>query len=223
MDLAGEPMLAHVIYRAQRARLVDHVMIATTDRPEDDPIADLAATLGVEVFRGSEHDVLSRYIGAARVSGADVIVRLTADCPLLDAGIVDAVIAGLDEGESAGGVDYASNVIARTFPRGLDVEAMFRDVLERVGRLARSAPAREHVTYFILREQPSMFRLRSISDTVDNSDLRWTVDELADLEMVRLLYRELHLAKSHLPYRDLLAWVCSRPDVASMNHDVQKA
>ncbi len=222
MDLEGEPMLTRVIRRVQRATCVEHIVIATTDHGDDDAVAALGRTLGVEVFRGSEDDVLSRYVGASRAAGADLIVRVTADCPLLDPEVIDSVVGTLERGAGEGPVDYASNVIDRTYPRGLDVEALFRDTLERVGRMARSSMAREHVTYFILHEQPSLFRMRSVVDTIDNSDLRWTVDEPADLEMVRSLYDNLNLATSHVSYRDVVAWIRHHPDVASMNAHIQQ-
>jgi spore coat polysaccharide biosynthesis protein SpsF len=217
-DIAGRPMLAHVISRVRRSAQIDDVVVATTDLRGDDPVAELARTEGAGVFRGSEQDVLARYAGAAREADAGVIVRLTADCPLVDSDVIDAVVSALSDGA----VDYASNVIERTFPRGLDVEAMFRDVLERVARLARSDSAREHVTHFILREQPSLFRTRSVTHPEDNADLRWTVDEDADLEMIRAIYRELELATIARPYHDVVRWVRAHPAVAAINASVQQ-
>ncbi len=220
MDLGGQPMLAQVVRRVRRATLVDEVVVATTERRGDDAVEDLARALGVAVFRGSERDVLSRYVGAARASDADVVIRLTADCPLLDAALIDDVVRMLcDAGHAA---DYVSNVVRRTYPRGLDVEAMFRDVLERVDRLARSPESREHVTYLILREQPSLFLVRGMMDAEDNSDLRWTVDEAADLEMARTLYRELDVTEGLASYRTILDWVRLHPAVSAINAGVRQ-
>src|SRR5207249_2946295 len=160
-------------------------------RGEDDDVAAVAAREGAGTFRGSERDVLGRYCGAARQAGADIVVRVTADCPLIDPDTVDRVVCALTDDTS--GADYASNVIERTYPRGLDAEALFRDTLERCERRATSAEAREHVTYYIVRNRPDLFTLRSVVDTIDNSDLRWTVDEVEDLEMVRTVYRDLDL------------------------------
>ena len=222
MDVGGQAMLTQVVRRLSRARRLDDIVIATTELSIDDAVAELARQLQVGVFRGSEQDVLSRYAGAAIQSRADVIIRVTADCPLLDPAIVDAVIAALVDGDAAGPVDYASNVIDRTYPRGLDVEAFFRDVLDRVNRLARSAAAREHVTHFILREHPALFRQRSIRDTVDNSDLRWTVDEPADLEMARAIVQGLGATAADVPYRDVVAWVRRHPPVSALNAHVRQ-
>lgn len=224
MDLEGQPVLARVLERIRAARLIDDVVVATTHQPQDDAVVALARKLDTRVFRGSEDDVLSRYVGAARVSGADLVVRITSDCPLVDPEVLDTVVAALQAGDSGGAVDYASNVIERTYPRGLDVEAFYLDVLERMDRLARSMPAREHVTYFLLNERPDLFRCRSVRDVEDNSTLRWTVDEMADLEAVRIIFRELRLAAQVRSYREIALWVTEHPAVAAMNmHVRQKA
>src|ERR1700754_3878745 len=133
-DLAGRPMLQRQLERLVRCRHVDEIALATTTNTEDDPIVDLAQRQGFRVHRGSEHDVLARYAGAAAACDADLIVRITSDCPLIDPELTDAVIAALEERRES--VDYASNVLERHLPRGLDTEALWRDVLERVHRMA---------------------------------------------------------------------------------------
>lgn len=219
MDLAGRPMLAQIIGRLQRCHHIDGIVVATTDRAEDDVVAALAAESEADVFRGSEHDVLGRYLGAARAAAADIVVRVTADCPLIDPVTVDRVIEALTD---APAVDYASNVIERSYPRGLDVEVFFRGTLERVAQRAVSAPAREHVTYYILRERPDLFTARSVVDAEDNSDLRWTVDEPDDLDMVRRVYGDLGVASRDVAYRDLLAHVRAHPEIQAINAGVQQ-
>ena len=199
-ELAGEPLLTHELRRLERCAMVDEVVVATTTNTTDDPVARLAERHGIRVHRGSEHDVLGRFVGAARDAKADVVVRVTADCPLLDAAVVDRVVVALDPG-----VDYASNIAKRTFPVGLDAEALFTDVLERAHRLARSPEAREHVTWLIREEQPDLFLHASVTDAVDNSDLRWTVDTQADLDHVRRLYEELALQTVEMGYLEVVA------------------
>jgi spore coat polysaccharide biosynthesis protein SpsF len=169
--------------------------------------------------RGEEHDVLSRYLGAAREARADLVVRVTADCPLIDPGEVDRVILALES--DAPGADYAANVVERTFPRGLDAEALFQDVLERIGRLARSAAAREHVTRLVY-DRRDLFLVRSVTDSQDNSDLRWTVDTPADLAMMRRLYEGLAHEREPLDYHDILAYVRRHPEISAMNAHVQQ-
>ncbi len=218
MDLAGRPMLAQQLRRLKRCRHADEIVVATTTNATDDPVVTVARAEGARWFRGSETDVLSRYIGAARESKADVVIRITADCPLIDPEVSDKVIEAL---ESRGDkVDYASNVIRRTLPLGLDTEVLYTDTLLRVGRLARSAPAREHVTLFIWKERPDLFLIHSVTDEQDNSDLRWTVDVAEDLEMVRRLYAEMGLGERAVGYREILAYVRSHPALLAVNAGV---
>lgn len=209
MDLQGAPMLAQQLRRLQGACALDEIVVATTTNPTDEPVAELARAEGLAVFRGSESDVLGRYLGAAKAHQADVVVRITADCPLIDPGVVDTVCAALEPG-----LDYASNVVRRTYPQGLDAEALHLDVLQRLDRLATSPGAREHVTWFLLKEKPELFHVRSVEDTEDNSDLRWTVDVDADLDVVRALYRDLGLDRHPLGYRKILEYTRARGDRA---------
>jgi spore coat polysaccharide biosynthesis protein SpsF len=215
-DLAGAPMLERQLSRMRRATTLDDVMIATTTNTSDDPVVALCDRLGISTFRGSEDDVLSRYAGAAASSNADVVVRITADCPLLDGGVVDRVVRAL----YAEGTDYASNTITRSYPRGLDVEALTREALDRTAAAATSKPAREHVTWFIHTENPDAFMRSSVACEVDASDLRWTVDTPDDLAMVRAVYAGLGLANRHVPYPEIVAWVRAHPEVVRLNAGV---
>lgn len=217
MDLAGRPMLAQQLARLRLCRRADEVMIATTVNATDDPVAALARAEGLRCHRGSEADVLSRYAGAAAMSEAGIVVRITADCPLIDAEETDRVIAELEDHP---GTDYASNVIERTFPRGLDAEAMTRRALDLMDRDAVSPAAREHVTQYLLAERPDRFSIRSVKDAEDNSDLRWTVDTAEDLAMARALYAALGLGERPLGYRAILAHVRAHPELAAINAGV---
>jgi len=220
MDLAGRPMLAQQLRRLVLCRQADEIVVATTTNATDDPVVAVARAENVRWFRGSESDVLGRYIGAAREAKADVVVRVTADCPLIDPEESSRVIEELTAHREQ--CDYASNVVQRTFPQGLDTEVMYADTLERLGRLAQSAPAREHVTYFILNERPELFGIHSVTDVENNADLRWTVDVPQDLEMVHRLYEELGLGERAVGYRELLAYVRAHPAVAAVNAGVQQ-
>jgi len=219
-DVGGRPMLAQQVRRLRQFSAADDLVIATTTSPADDAIVALARDLSVAWFRGSEDDVLGRYVGAARQAQAEVVVRVTADCPLIDPEVGDRVIQELLE--HAGDTDYASNVLKRTYPQGLDVEAMFFDTLMRLDRLARSPSAREHVTTFLRAERPEIFLCRSIEDTQNNSDLRWTVDEEPDLQLVRTLYGELNLGERAVPYREIISHVRAHPALASLNIGVKR-
>lgn len=204
-DLAGRPMLAQQLRRLKRCAHADDIVVATSADVQDTPVVDIARAEGVRWFRGDERDVLGRFAAAAREAGADIVARITADCPLVDPGVTDAVIERVTT--RLGDVDYASNVLRRTYPRGLDAEAMPGDVLVRTARLGRSAESREHVTWFIYRERPELFVLSSVEDAADNSDLQWSVDTAGDLERVRRIYLELGLGDADRPYDEILAHV----------------
>ena len=205
MDVAGQPMLAQQLRRLKLCTLVDDIVVATTTNVADNPVAVLAHREQVGCFRGSEQDVLARYLGAAREARADIVIRVTADCPLIDPQVTDCVIRELTD--HAMECDYASNVLRRTYPRGLDVEAFFWDTLLRIDRLARSAAAREHVTILPRSEHPELFLCRSVEDNQNNADLRWTVDTAADLEYVRQLYVALNLSTRTASYPEILSYV----------------
>jgi spore coat polysaccharide biosynthesis protein SpsF len=220
MEVAGRPMLAQQLRRVKACREAEEIVVATTTNPSDDPVVAAASKEDVRWFRGSEEDVLGRYLGAARESKADIVVRITSDCPLIDPQVSDRVIAEL---KSHGGeCDYAHNIEPRTFPRGLDTEALFRDTLERLQRLSHSQAAREHVTHFLLEEHPALFSTRAITDPEDNSDLRWTVDTSEDLAMVRKVYQGLGLGDRIAPYREVLAFVRQHPEIAALNAAVRQ-
>lgn len=198
----GEPMIGRQLERLARSRRLDRILVATSSDPSDDPLAAYCEAAGYPVFRGSLADVLDRYCGAmAQVPQADVIVRLTADCPLADWTVVDAVIDRLHET----GADYASNTPAvRTYPHGLDVEVMRREALERAGREARDPYEREHVTPYIHRRAET-FRIASLSRSPSLAHLRWTVDLPEDLAFVRDVYGRLYPADPAFTSDDVVA------------------
>lgn len=222
IDVAGRPMLSQQLRRLAACRSIDEIVIATTTNGTDDPVVELARREGVRWFRGGEHDVLDRYVGAARAAAADLVVRVTADCPLIDPNVTALVIDRACDATRR--CDYASNTLERTYPRGLDTEAFHRDVLERCSRMASSAPAREHVTWYMHRERPDLFVSASIVDTDNNSDLRWTVDTEDDLALIRAIYDAGGLAEEIKPYPAILELVRRRPALMALNaHVVQKS
>lgn len=186
-EIAGRPMVAHVLERAAASPGVGRVVLATSDLAIDDPLADTVSRLGYPVFRGSEQDVLDRFYGAARSANAGAVVRLTADNPLNDPSTVGALI-DLFFDEQA---DYASNVNPRSYPKGLDAEVVTMAALESAWREAADPYDREHVTPFFYR-RPERFRIANLQDKVDRSSWRWTVDEPADLEFARHVYGRLY-------------------------------
>jgi spore coat polysaccharide biosynthesis protein SpsF len=217
LDLAGEPMLARVVERTRRARTIDRVIVATTVEPEDEPIVELCRSRGWLVSRGSRDDVLDRYYQAAVADGADPIVRITSDCPLIDAEIIDRVVSRLD-----GTVDYASNINPRrTFPRGLDVEVFTFAALSAAWGEDREATGREHVTPFLYRH-PERFRIALVeSDRPAAAGQRWSVDTSEDYELMRRIYA--HLQHEDFGWLEVLELLDQHPDWCEINrHVVQK-
>jgi spore coat polysaccharide biosynthesis protein SpsF len=156
------------------------VVIATSDLPGDDPVAAVGDSLGLAVVRGSEQDVLGRYALALALHPARTVVRLTGDCPLTDPALVGAVM----DCHEAAGADYTSNVLPRSYPKGLDVEVMSATALRAAHELAVEKPDREHVTPFLYRH-PERFRLANLQSGLDLGEEWWTVDTAADLERIR--------------------------------------
>ena len=187
-DVGGMPLLQRIINRLKRSKLVDAIVIATTSNHEDDPIELLGRKLGVEVFRGDEFDVLGRVLQAAEQARAEVIVRITADCPLIDPDIVDDCILL----RAQRGVDYASNVNVRTYPDGLDTEVIRIEALRRAAQEAKDPVLREHVTPYIRGIFPNLpsgsFSKADLTFCADLSHVRWTVDRQEDLDRVREIY-----------------------------------
>lgn len=184
--LRGVPVLGHMLARVRRSECLDAVCIATTTNETDEPIARLAADLSCLAVRGEEHDVLGRFNKAADETAADAIVRLTADCPMIDPSLIDAMVERFRAGE----LDYLSNVVHRDFPDGLDVEILSRESLAHADREANVSYDREHVTTFIRRSDVTAerrFRIGHHRGPADFSHLRWTVDTADDLENVRRL------------------------------------
>jgi spore coat polysaccharide biosynthesis protein SpsF (cytidylyltransferase family) len=210
-EVAGEPMLALLLARLGRAERVGEIVVATSIEPIDDPVAELAEAIGVAVHRGPRDDVLGRFIGA--LDGRDgPVVRITADCPFVDPGIVDAVVELF---ASTPGCAYASNVVHRVHPDGLDVEVVDADALRAVALETDAASDREHVTPAV-RADPERFPAAHLSGDPAHAGpahagLNWTVDEGADLTFVRRLADVLGDARSTARFLEILAAVRSDP------------
>jgi spore coat polysaccharide biosynthesis protein SpsF len=219
-EVAGRPLLAHMIARLQRARRLDGIVIATTTNAGCDPIVALAQELGVGVFRGSEDDVLGRVLGAAQADGADRIVEVTGDCPLIDPALVDTLVDAFDEG----GADYCSNTLEPTYPRGMDVQVFPTAVLAEVAALTDDPVDREHVSIYIY-EHPERYRLRSVRAAPPQApELRLTVDTPEDLALVRAVFEALHPRDPAFTLADILALLGAHPELRALNAQItQKA
>lgn len=217
-DICGQPMLGRVISRARQAQLPDDVVVATSSEPCDDELAAAAKRFGWRCIRGSHLDVLDRYYQAALQLKPDIVVRVTADCPVIDPGIIDEVVAAVMCQESA--VDYASNTLEpRTFPRGLDVEALTFETLKTMWRDAKEPSCREHVTPWVYRN-PDKFRLHGIVNAADCSGYRWTVDTVEDMELARRIYT--HFGSAEFDWKDVLKACLTNADWQQINSHIQQ-
>lgn len=209
-EVAGAPLLAMVCSRVGRAQQLSELIVATSRAPEDDAIAAFCEAHGLRCVRGDQHDVLDRYFLAAHASGADAIVRLTADCPFLDAGVIDDVVAAHRES----GADFTTNTLERTYPDGLDVEVFSRHALERSWSETTMMSEREHVTPYIRRS--GHFSHHNVAQAEDHSKHRWVVDEPEDLEFVRAVVGALG-DRDDFETHELLQLLRDRPELMEIN------
>ncbi len=218
MDIGGEPMLTRVVRRARRSRFIDQVIVATTDDPSDDPVETLCNSRGIPVYRGSLFDVLDRFYQAALLFNAATVIRITADCPLIDPGEIDHVVNEFKEQK----VDFAANRLPppwkRTFPIGLDTEVCTFDVLARAWREAQDPHQREHVMPYIY-EVKGRFKVLVIDHPVDYGAMRWTVDTPQDLEVVRVIYKNF-LNRDDFSWLEVLDLYERQPELSRMNDSV---
>lgn len=212
--IENRPMLWHVVQRVKRARLVDRVVVATTSSENDDTIAKMCTENGIPVYRGSENDVLDRYYHAARDERAAYVVRITADCPLIDPDVIDRVVRRFQRGD----LDYASNAMVRTYPDGLDTEICSFSALERAWHEATKAYEREHVTPYLRSEK---FRTANVENDLSSvyQHYRWTVDEPEDLEFIRAVYQAFR-HKETFGMKDVLELIDKNPELEKMNSDI---
>lgn len=220
MQAAGRSLIRHMVDRVRRASRLDELWLATSEDPANDPLATEMAAAGIDVFRGSEDDVLSRFAAVAKKTGADWIVRLTGDCPLHDPAIIDAVIGfAVDHSDR---FDYVCNSLRPTYPDGLDVEIFTAAALSRAATGATTPLQREHVTPFIHRHHdgPGPFRVGHFLGPADFSHLRWTVDEPEDYVVVKEIFEALYPANPQFGWLDVLALVTRRPELIVGNSSI---
>lgn len=183
MPLAGKPVLQRVVERVRASQAFDEVVVATSDRAIDDIVAQSAPSFGATLVRGDEADVLSRFGAAAQATRADAIMRITADCPLIDPDVLAQMVAQF----RAGDADLVSNCLRRTYPRGLDAELFSRAALDLMLAEAKSVPHREHVTMF-LYDHADRFRIESVEQAEDLSAYRLTLDTQEDFDLLSRIF-----------------------------------
>jgi glutamate-1-semialdehyde 2,1-aminomutase len=213
--IVGRPMVELLLARLARAREVDEIVLATSDDPANRPLVDHVRALGYRCHIGSENDVLDRYLHAARLAEADIVIRITGDCPLIDPALIDEAVRRFRASE----VDYLSNSNPPTFPDGLDTEVFLTSALERAAAETAEPFDHEHVTPYL--RTPGTFRQTTMRNDEDLSALRWTVDELPDLRVVTRVFEHFAPA-TDFTWKDVLALQRSHPDIFADNQTAER-
>jgi len=222
LPLMGESVLYRVVERILDCKYCDEIVIATTKKRQDDSIVQLAQRLKVGIYRGSEENVLSRYYEAAKKFNFDIVIRITADCPLIDPQIIDEMIQKFNDFNCNGRkCDYLSSGLARTFPLGIGAEIFWYDTLCVVFKEANKDYQREHVTPFI-RENPHRFQLKSYTNPENQSQHRWTLDEKDDYNFIRKVYEHLYPSNPKFRFKDILNLLKMKPELISINAHVKQ-
>jgi len=215
-----KPSLEIMIERVRASKYIDEIVIATTTNESDDAIAELGKRLGINVFRGSEEDVLARVLGAAESAGADLLVKLTGDCPLIDPIIIDQTITAHLSGE----YDYTSNLLnERTFAIGLDTEVLWLDTLRRVAKATDDPMDRTHVTCFIYHN-PRIFKLHGITANAytQSGDLRITLDTKEDYELISKIFELLYPQNAQFGAKDIIKLLRTNPEIKAINSHIRQ-
>lgn len=214
---AGKTMLECVVERVKLAMLPCQVVVATSTDQSDDPIQCLCEQRNIDCYRGSLDDVLSRYYNAATFFNADIIVRITADCPLIDYEIIDHSVKKLLDGS----FDYVSNTIRPTLPDGLDVEVFTYPLLKEAFNEANLRSEREHVTLYI-KNHKHKYKYFNMVSLNNYSNWRWTVDECIDLVFIRKVYESIYAEKSKFRYQDVVDLLHDRLELLDINSHIER-
>lgn len=215
--ILNKTILEYIAERVKRAATLDGVIVATTTQKEDDQIEVLMKSAGVKCYRGSTEDVLDRYYQAAKLFKVDPIVRITADCPLIDPKIIDSAVNSYFKSTA----DYCSNVLDVSFPDGQDVEVFSFKALEDSWQNAKMLSEREHVVPYI-KKHPQRFKLVNFNNEVDLSAKRWTLDERKDFEFIKTILEALYPVKPEFKMEDVLEFLKNNPRVEKINQGINR-
>lgn len=219
IEVRGTPLLFYLVERLKRCRNVHEIVIATTTESQDQVLVDYATSLGVKVVCGDGENVLSRYGLAANSIDCDLIIRVTGDCPLMDPQVIDNMVDAFLLKKDR--LDYLSNTLKRTFPRGLDVEIFTKAALEIALKEAKTMAEKEHVTPYFY-QHPEKFRLENYLYENDESRHRWTVDTKEDFELIKRMLDALYPIKPDFNLKDMLDLIKKHPDWEALNQHVEQ-
>lgn len=215
MRVLGRPLLSYLIERVRRVNNANEVVVATTEKEVDDVIEQYCQEKGVAVFRGNEENLLDRYSQAARIFEADPVVRITADCPLIDPEVIEKVIQFYLDHD----YDYVGNTLTLTFPRGMDTEVFSRKTLEMAAQQAKKDNEREHVTLYIYKN-PKQFKLANVPYEIDKSQYRLTVDTNEDFKLIKEIIEKLYPINPKFSLEDIITMLDENPELSKINSDV---
>ncbi len=218
-ELSGKSVLWHVVNRLSHSKLCNKIVIATTTEPEDDVVENYCVENNFPYYRGSSENVLSRYYETAKVFGAEIIIRITSDCPLIDPEIIDKMLEQFLSEKSK--IDYMSNVFPRMFPRGLDTEIFTCDALEISFNNAVNQNDLEHVTPYIY-QHPEKFKIKNFANDKDLSFHRWTIDTTEDYELIKSIYNKLYESGKIFLLNDILKLFDEHPELIKINQNVKQ-
>jgi len=214
--IEGRPMISIIIDSLNSSQLITKNIVLTSNEKTDDPFVDLLKSRNIDFLRASQEDVIERYYLAAKKENADLIVRITGDCPLVDPAIVDEVISQTIEHSA----DYCSNVGDRTFPRGYDVEVFTFEVLEKMYNEVTDPIEREYVTIHI-RKNPNLYKIHNVSSKFNHPEWRVCVDTSEDLELIKEIFKH-YKNKKQISYNDVISLFEQYPDLPKINSHVQQ-
>ncbi|MEG1256006.1 glycosyltransferase family protein [Clostridium sp.] len=220
-NICGKTVLEHDVNRLRLADNINEIVIATTVETQDDKIVDEANRLGVKYFRGSEKDVLSRYYYAAKENNADVVIRVTSDCPCIDYNILTDMVNVFMQKNEDENIDYLNNTIERTFPRGYDAEIFTFKALEEAFNNAKEEYEREHVTPY-LYDVSNGYKIFSYKNAEDYSQYRVTLDTVEDLEVITRIYNDLFTNGEYFSMNEVIKLLKNNPQIVSINRDIEQ-
>jgi spore coat polysaccharide biosynthesis protein SpsF len=217
-DIGGRNSLEHIVKRIKSLGNISEICLATTTRTEDQVIIELAKSLGVKHYRGSDHDVLSRVLGAAETSSAEIIVEITGDCPFVDPSMVDQYIEII----KTNNLDYVSNNITSTYPDGFDVQVFLTEALKKSSCMATTREEREHVTMHI-RQNPQIFKTLNIvaPKPYRYPEISVTLDTKEDLEVLRLIAHHFFDVDSP-SHMQIIDFLLANPEISKINSGIER-
>lgn len=220
-EICGKTILYHEIDRLKKCKEIDEIVIATTDKEDDDKIVNEAKKLSVKYFRGSENDVLSRFYYSAKENNADIIVRVTSDCPCIDFEILDKMLIYFKDKYKEKQIDYLSNTINRTYPRGYDIEIFTFSALEKSYINAKKEYEREHVTPYIYDKTNNFLKL-SFENKEDYSEYRVTLDTIEDFIVIKNIFENLYYKNPYFKLNDVVQYLNNNLHIVDINKHIEQ-